>query len=280
MNFKRIQWIFFLAFLLFDIIIACSLLVEKRFIITNTQGSSSAVILKEMKNDSISFNNLSSKKGTGFYISGKRSTNNGELEEKSSKLRGQDTHFSNNSLVSDFNAGIGINPSSPNVRLDRVVNNNRQITLGSHYTYNPFLSTKRTIVYTQMVEGKPVMSTDGQIRFHVSANNEVTGYTQTYLESAKPLRPATNTISQKTAVIWLYKHNQIPNNSRIEWAKLGYTRLLTTNTQDLNVYIPTWVIEIKTKNSGAVERTSINAFNSTIMKGTATSVDTEALNQE
>ena len=49
MDFKRIQWIFFFAFLLFDVIIASSLLVENRFIVTNNQSSRSSVILKEMK---------------------------------------------------------------------------------------------------------------------------------------------------------------------------------------------------------------------------------------
>ena len=63
MNFKRIQWIFFFAFLLFDVIIASSLLVENRFIVTNNQGSRSSLILKEMKDDSINFGKLSRSNG-------------------------------------------------------------------------------------------------------------------------------------------------------------------------------------------------------------------------
>ena len=58
MDFKRIQWIFFFAFLLFDVIIASSLLVENRFIVTNNQSSRSCVILKEMKDDSISYGKI------------------------------------------------------------------------------------------------------------------------------------------------------------------------------------------------------------------------------
>lgn len=280
MNFKRIQWIFFFAFLLFDVIIASSLLVENRFIVTNNQGSRSSLILKEMKDDSINFGKLSSKQREGYYLSGYRSTGDGQLDSASSRLRNQETHFSNNTLTSEFNEPLNVNIETPNVRLNELVHNNRQIALGRYYRYNPYLSTKRVVVYTQMVEGRPVMSGDGQLRFRLNANHEVTGYTQTFLEGVKILRPEIATISQKRAVIWLYKHNQIPNNSRIRWAQLGYSRLLSTNTDNRNVYIPTWVTEIKTKNSGAVERISINAFNSTIMKNTTTSVNTEALNRK
>lgn len=280
MNFKRIQWIFFLAFLLFDVIIASSLLVQNRFIVTNNQGNRSSVVLKKMKNDSITFGKLSGTQHKGYYLSGQRSADGGELDSATSRLRNQTTHFSNNTLTSELSEPININIETPNIRLDRLVKNSHQIALGRNYQYDPFLSNKHTIVYTQMIEGRPVMNTDGQIRFRVNTNHQVTGYTQTFLESIRILRPETATISQKRAVIWLYKHNQIPNNSRIRWAQLGYSRLLSTNTDDRNVYIPTWVAEIKTKNSGAVDRISINAFNSTIMKNTTTSVNTEALNQK
>lgn len=280
MNFKRIQWIFFLAFLLFDVIIAGSLLVENRFIVTNNQSNRSSLVLKEMKDDSINYGKLSSAHQKGYYLSGYRSAENGQLDAASSRLHGQETHFADNTLTSEFNEPFNVNIETPNVRLNELVRNDHQIALGRYYQYNPNLSTKRMIVYTQNVEGRPVMNGDGQIRFRVNSNHEVTGYTQTFLEGVRILRPETTTISQKRAVIWLYKHNQIPNNSRIRWVQLGYSRLLSTNTDNRNVYIPTWVAEIKTKNSGAVDRIPINAFNSTIMKNTTTSVNTEALNRK
>lgn len=279
MNFKRIQWIFFFAFLLFDIIIAGSLLVENRFIIANNSGSNSSIVLKEMRNDSISYDKLSNKIKTGYYIAGSRSTNNGELDSASSRLREQDSHFSGNTLTSEFNRTIRVEPSSPEQRLNRLVSNSHQIALGNHYRYNAGLSRGKTVVYTQMIEGRPLMGNDGQLRFHLNSQGEVTSYSQTYLENATVLRPDSNLISQKKAVIWLYKHNQIPNNSRIRWAQLGYSRLLNTNTDDQNVYIPTWTIELKTKNSGDVQRISINAFNSTILKKNQSSVNTDSLNR-
>lgn len=279
MNFKRIQWIFFFAFLLFDVIIAGSLLVENRFIISNNAGSNSSIILKEMRNDSISYDKLSNKTKTGYYISGNRSAENGQLDNASSRLREQDSHFSGYTLSSEFNRSIRVDPKAPEQRLNQLVKNDHQIAYGQHYRYNAGLSRGKTVVYTQMIEGRPLFGNDGQIRFHLNSQGDVTSYSQTYLENATVLRPDSNLISQKKAVIWLYKHNQIPNNSRIRWAQLGYSRLLNTNTDNKNVYIPTWTVELKTKNSEDVQRIAINAFNSTILKKNQTSVNTDSLNQ-
>ena len=77
-----------------------------------------------------------------------------------------------------------------------------------------------------------------------------------------------------------YKHNQIPNNSRIRWSVLSYSKLLNTTTDDKAVYVPTWTVEIKTKNSGAIQQLQVNAFNSTVMKETPDSVNTNSLNDK
>ena len=88
------------------------------------------------------------------------------------------------------------------------------------------------------------------------------------------------TISQRRAITWLYKHNQIPNNSRIRWSVLSYSKLLNTTTDDKAVYVPTWTVEIKTKNSGVIQQLQVNAFNSTVMKETPDSVNTNSLNNK
>lgn len=278
MNFKRIQWIFLLAFLLFDIIVGSSLVLETRFTVSNGQQNQQSTVLKEMKNDSISYGNLSGQQQTGYYIAGKKSADNGVLEQASGKLRDQDFHFSSGTLTSEFNDPLKVNPDAPTKRLNLLLKNKKLVALGKHYQYNQQLSDKNTIVYTQMLEGLPMVGNDGQLRFRVNSDHEVTGYMQTYLQDVEILRQRSNTISQRRAVTWLYKHNQIPNNSRILWATLSYSKLLNTTTDDKAVYVPTWVVEIRTKNSGAVQRLQVNAFNSTVMKETPDSVNTNSLN--
>ena len=161
--------------------------------------------------------------------------------------------------------------------MNRLVADEHSIALGSHYRYAPQLSDRHTIVYTQQLAGRALNSPDGQIRFRVNNDNEVMGYTQTFLEDTRILRPEAATISQQHAVTWLYKHNLIPNNSQVRWAKLAYTRLLTTSEHNQAVYVPTWIIEVRTKNDDTVQRLRVNAFNSTIMRSTPSSVNTSSL---
>lgn len=166
---------------------------------------------------------------------------------------------------------------NPERQLNDYIKNSRHVLYGSHYVYNKALSSSSTIVYTQMMEGRPVLGSEGQLRFKIGRNHKVYAYTQTYLNNIQVLRPRSVTISQQEAVTWLYKHNYIPNNSKIHCAKLGYTKTLLT--KDQAVYVPTWYVEIKTKNSDDVQRLRVNAFNSTLMRDTPQEIDTTQLNQ-
>lgn len=280
MNFKRIQWIFILAFLLFDIFVGSSLILETRFTVSNGQQNRQSAVLKEMRNDSINYGSLSNKQQTGYYIAGKRSPDGGVLEQESDKLHNQSFRFTSGTLTSEFDKPIKVSADNTVQRINRLLKNKKMVSLGDHYRYNKELSDKNTIVYTQVLEDKPLISNDGQIRFRINSDHEVTGYTQTYLQDVEVLRQRSNTISQRRAITWLYKHNQIPNNSRIRWATLSYSKLLNTTTDDKSVYVPTWIVEIKTKNSGAIQQLQVNAFNSTVMKETPDSVNTNSLNNK
>lgn len=277
MNFKRIQWIFLFAFFIFDLVVAGNLFLQNRFTISSSAPNRQEVILKEMRSDAITSVDLSNHAQSGYYIAGTRSGESGELGQQAGKLRDQNYHFSSDELASDLETGVKVDPKHPEKRLDRLVADNRSIALGSHYRYAPQLSDRRTVVYTQQLAGRALNSSDGQIRFRVNNNSEVLGYTQTYLEDTRILRPEATTISQQHAVTWLYKHNLIPNNSQVRWAKLAYTKLLTTSSHNQAVYVPTWIIEVRTKNDDTVQQLRVNAFNSTIMRSTPGSVNTSSL---
>ncbi|MEE6636162.1 two-component system regulatory protein YycI [Limosilactobacillus pontis] len=277
MNFKRIQWIFLFAFLLFDLIVAGSLFLQNRFTISSNAPNRQEVILKEMRADEITSVPLSNHAQSGYYIAGTRSGKNGELGQQADKLRDQSYHFNTDELASDLETGAKVDPKHPDKRLNRLVNDDHSIALGSHYKYDAQLSDRRTVVYTQQLADRDLKSPDGQIRFRVNSNHEVLGYTQTYLAGARILRPKADTISQRHAVTWLYKHNLIPNNSQVRWAELAYTKLLNTSSHNQAVYVPTWIIEVRTKNDDTVQQLRVNAFNSTIMRSTPSSVNTSSL---
>lgn len=277
MNFKRIQWIFLIAFLAFDIIVGCELLLQNRFTISNSVQSRQSTVLKEMRADSITYGTLSKKQPNAFYISGSRSGDGGTLEQGMVNLHNQTSRFANNQLTSEFNSPIKVNSAHPNWKLDKLIRRSRNVPLGDSYQYNAQLSDKKTVVYTQMVKGQPVLASDGQLRFHLNNNHAVTGYTQSYIEGATTLQQRLATISQQRAVIWLYRHNQIPNNSQVRWAILGYTKLLTTNSRNRVVYVPTWAVQIKTRTSDTYQRLNVNAFNSTVMKASPDNVNMDSI---
>ena len=72
MNFKRIQWIFVIAFAIFDIVLASYFLIGTHFTAMVKQQGQQQLILKEMHNDEISFAELSTKQPMGYYISANR----------------------------------------------------------------------------------------------------------------------------------------------------------------------------------------------------------------
>lgn len=277
MNFKRIQWIFLFAFLIFDLIVAGSLFFQNRFTIANSSSHQTTMVIKEMKTDAISCKPLSNHQHLGYYFAASRSGDNGELDSQAAKLRDQSYHFNSDELVSSFDDPIKVDRHHPTKRLARLVNNSHLIALGNRYHYDAQLSDHETIVYTQQLAHRPLESVDGQLRFHLNNNGAVTGYTQTYLENRRILRPQAPIISQQHAVTWLYKHNLIPNNSQVRWAKLTYTKLLVTNSHDQAVYIPTWVVEVKAKNADTVQRLRVNAFNSTLMKSSPDNVNISSI---
>ncbi|MGI6024142.1 MAG: two-component system regulatory protein YycI [Pediococcus parvulus] len=264
MDFKRIELIFLTAFAALDIFLVISFFQNNSDVHSTSQGAShNATILKEMRDDSISFSKPSNKKGQGYYISTQTSGNK-RLKEKMESLTAQSAKMVNGEIISTFNTPLTLNTKSPDKTLNQIVNDSNQIVNGKHYQYDAKTSTGSQIIYTQMVSGQRIFSRSGQIRFKINSGGQVVGYTQGYLTDANPLREKQDTISQERAIIWLYQYNEVPNESVIKWARLGYTRLLSI--QKGSVYVPTWYIAVHGKSSATLQYYRINAFTGVIMK--------------
>lgn len=271
MNFKRIEWIFLVAFIILDCAMGISMSVFRHSVNSPQQNEQSRIV-KEMHNESITFKPLSSKQHDGYYMSCDRSSGTNKLSQNATHLVGQNDHVNGEGLSASFNKSIKFNPNDPTSVLDPLVHDHNRILYGRHYRYDPELSSKHQIVYAQTMAGRPVLAGEGAIKFHVEHHDRISGYNQTYLNDIHILRPRNETISQSRAVIWLYKHNEIANNTSIRWAKLGYTRLIISGNKA--VYLPTWVVELHSKSTGTTERVRVNAFTSAIMKGGAQTIST------
>lgn len=271
MNFKKIQWIFLAAFALLDIFLASFVLMNTRFVSMGKQQSASQVVMKEIKSDSISTGNLSGKNRMGYYLAASKTDDNDELQEHQGQLKSQTPRSVGSNFTSSFDSPLRIDPANPQEKLDRLCRNPKWVINGNQYTYNAHLSTSKTVVYTQQMAGQPLMGPAGMLRFRLNDRNEVVGYTQSYLKPGRILRPRQTTISQKQAVIALYKHNEIPSGSQVQWVDFGYTRLLTSGNHA--VYVPTWTASIKAKNTGKKIHCQVNAFTGLVMKNGGQSIN-------
>ena len=267
MDFRRIEWLFLVAFIVIDISLFAAFQRDTsgETDTSSNRSSSDTTILKEMRADNISFKAPSKKSGEGYYIS---TSNDSSIKSNLTSLSNQTVRYqSDGTITSTFKTPItGVDTQHPDKTLDTVVSNSTLILNGTDYTYNAKLSSRNTVVYTQKVADGPIYSRYGEIRFSLTNAGTVTGYTQGYLANVSTLREKTETISERKALIWLYQYNQIPNNTKVVWTKLAYTRYF--NLKNSSVYIPTWVVAVKSNsgnNAGVLQLKHVNAFTGAIL---------------
>ena len=267
MDFRRIEWLFLVAFIVIDIFLFAAFQRDTsgETDTSSNRSSSDTTILKEMRADNISFKAPSKKSGEGYYIS---TSNDSSIKSSLTSLSNQTVRYqSDGTITSTFKTPItGVDTQHPDKTLDTVVSNSTLILNGTDYTYNAKLSSRNTVVYTQKVADGPIYSRYGEIRFSLTNAGTVTGYTQGYLANVSTLREKTETISERKALFWLYQYNQIPNNTKVVWTKLAYTRYF--NLKNSSVYIPTWVIAVRSNsgnNAGVLQLKHVNAFTGAIL---------------
>lgn len=267
MDFRRIEWLFLVAFIVIDIFLFAAFQRDTsgETDTSSNRSSSDTTILKEMRADNISFKAPSKKSGKGYYIS---TSNDSSIKSNLTSLSNQTVRYqSDGTITSTFKTPItGVATQHPDKTLDTVVSNSTLILNGTDYTYNAKLSSRNTVVYTQEGADGPIYSRYGEIRFSLTNAGTVTGYTQGYLANVSTLREKTETISERKALIWLYQYNQIPNNTKVVWTKLAYTRYF--NLKNSSVYIPTWVVAVKSNsgnNAGVLQLKHVNAFTGAIL---------------
>lgn len=268
MDFRRIEWLFLVAFIVIDIFLFVAFQRDTTGQTDTTSSRSTdsdTTIIKEMRADNISFKSPSKSSGNGYYIS---TSNDSSLKTNLTSLSDQTVRYESDGIISaTFKTAIsGVDTKHPDKTLDTVVNNGSLILNGGEYLYNRQLSSQNTVVYTQRVADGQIYSRHGEIRFSLTNDGSVTGYKQGFLNNVSTLREKTETISERKALIWLYQYNQILNNTKVVWTKLAYTRYFTLKNS--SVYIPTWVIAVKANsgtNAGVLQLKHVNAFTGAIL---------------
>lgn len=269
MNFKRIEWIFIVAFILLDIFLLIAFKRSHTMLQSTTSSDTqnvSAAVLKSMDNDQIKYGKLSTSNDYGYYLSASVGNN---LRKEARKLRYQTWSYSSKThkLKGYFLTAIKVaDKNKPQNTLNKLLENDTQILHGRHYRYNANLSTKTQVVYSQVLYGKQVYSGAGQIMFKINSKGYVISYTQGYLNNINILRENKRTISERRALVWLYQYNKLASGSTVRWGALGYSKLLTVNNN--YVLIPTWTFSIKANSGADSQVRMVNAFTGTVITQT------------
>ncbi len=109
-------------------------------------------------------------------------------------------------------------------------------TYSAGYQFNPVLTankTNRDRVYSQRVEGLPVIADSGIMTFQYNKSGKPVGFTKRQLVNIERLRDDRATITEEEAIISLYRYNEIDSGDSLSKGYLSYDRTLTVNGYDI-----------------------------------------------
>lgn len=252
MDFKRVEKIFILAFILLNLFLFVSFL-NRQDIQYISSESASVDILSEMKDSGIELPNLTGDPSRADNIYSMQANTHNLLEEEMDQLATDQTGTVNEdgtfykSLLSDpikLDGDLSRGFSEKDLSaVQNFVNSNR-VLFGDEYRYSHFDLLSSRFVFYQSVNGIPVADGTSEISLYVNADGEIFSYEQTYAgpmtEQGSPLTLITN----QRAIEILFSNNQLPENSKIHPPKLIYRRNL--HLEDLSMYSPVWLIQVET----------------------------------
>ncbi|MFC6177256.1 two-component system regulatory protein YycI [Companilactobacillus huachuanensis] len=259
MDFRRIEVIFLIVFFSLDIFLFLSFRNSQQ-LVSSTSNNTSTVA--EMHKRNISFGSLDTKSGYAYYLG---SQPDESLAQNLQKLNNQKINYEevNHMISSTLNDPITVTNADRKDVMNRFVQKDSNILFGKQYKYAPQLSTNSQIVYVRTGSLGEVYDKTAQLVFSVS-DGEVVGYTQTYVDSMIILHEKQAIKSEKDVITNLYANSEIPNNSKISYANLAYTKLL--EAKNSTIYIPVWFVTIKNKDSKVSATKKVNAFTGNIIK--------------
>ncbi len=285
MDFKRIEWIFFLAFLGVNIFLFTIYREAKSEQNVVFRSNQTIPIERRLASENIKTHGKFSKASLeGYYLSGEPTDMKTALDQQRTALNNplllaNDTVIENNALVHVVSDDTYISDSKRTGDVLRTyLDQTDKVLFGSEYVYIPEWTVndgdQSNIFAAQAYEGVPINDESSRLDLSLEKDgdlDEFVRYTQTHVAQLTPLREAMQLYSEEDAVNTLYVNNKIPSNSTLKWQQLAYT--LTLKVRGKNVYVPAWFVAIEgPDNSLQIER--VNAItNRIITSSTVRSVE-------
>ncbi|MDO4624938.1 MAG: two-component system regulatory protein YycI [Enterococcus hirae] len=279
MDFKKIEWIFFVAFLGLNVFLFRSYqetISQENNVIRSGQTES---IQQRLSSDDISYTSkISSESRQGYYLSAEETDLSKELDSQrhgTSKkgLLSSGIVFNDNVLTKTISETESENsifdPDKMGSSVNSFLNKKNNVLFGSDYVYmknfSDLDSATPEVQASQKYDGLPFYDDTAKIVFSLNKQDksyDVTKYTQTHLSDIEQLREKTELHTEEDAIKTLYVNNKISRGSKILWRQLAYSCIL--KVREKNVYVPVWYVAIETPDK-SIQVESVNAFSNTIV---------------
>lgn len=280
MDFKRIEWIFFFAFLGLNLFLF-NLYREAKVEQNITYRTNETIpIQKRLSSENIKYEGeFSEETVQGYYLSGVQTDFNEALLTERIRLGQPDlldnqttvvegdylTHILETAIVFEDETQIKEAIAEFLARKDLVL-------FGKDYHYLPessFITGDYSeIVASQSYEDIPLNDPSTRLTMMLeggAGNWRMTKYIQSHVSNLAPLREAMAIYSERDIINTLYVNNRIPINSQILWRQLAYKMTLKVRGQV--IYVPTWFVSIETPD-GKIRTEMVNGFTNRIITNT------------
>ncbi|MBP1045435.1 two-component system regulatory protein YycI [Enterococcus sp. BWM-S5] len=277
MDFKRIEWIFFLVFFGVNIFLF-SIYREGLQDESNVSYSDRTESLEHrLEKEGIDHKGeLSTAQIEGYYLSGERTNFYEEIQQKridegDNSLFRYNTDIIENGIISYPSSNYYVDPKDVETTLSEFLSSSDNVLFGNEYTYLANFSNLTgdfpEVIASQSYEGIAFRDDSAQITFSLEKHEtdelfKIAKYTQYHIENLEKLREKSDLYSEHDAVETLYINNKIPSNSTITFSKLAYTCIY--QIREKYVYVPVWFIGISS-NGTTMQIEQVNAMNNTII---------------
>ena len=272
MDFRKIEWIFFLVFIGLNIFLFSIYWNNQHEQSLVTNSNQREDIIHRLENDDIEVKGqVSDKQQEGYYLSAEQDTFDSLLNEGANPTIKGNWSISDKVLTNSYpNADTEFDLKKSTSSFNRLMKNKEFIMDGEEYTYMPDISKKDDelgkIIGAQSYEGIPFIDETSRVTLDIVKSDDdqerVSKYTQTRLKEIEPLREKMTLYSEKEILNTLYINNNIPSKSTITNIYLGYFR--TLEVREKNVYVPVWFVKIKTSDK-TTQIEKVNALNNQVI---------------
>ena len=273
MDYKRIEWLFFIVFLLIDIYLGIEILHSPvNLSNADTTTQSVASIRSEMKSDNIDLpESISNTPDSGYYLATK---NRDYLSSKVSDLTNVIARYSktDNTLYATpkIATTLSKNEKTALKQVNEFKNDPKNVPYGKQFKYEPDMSSADNYMFVQTSDYGEIYANVAQLTISVK-DNQITDYTETYMGPASPVRELQSTISAWRAIRAMYIDRELTNNSRVARIKLGYSKL--TEVRGSTILLPTWLVWVENKTTKNITLKRVNAYTAQMLQSSTYNVE-------